>query len=243
MFRGTTARFDRDAGGSRRKSILELLAGIPGGARGAVAIGLLACFGGTGLRAQADPHKLIVQRSTRAIPHKFTVHPDEATVAANSTQRFEVTDAQGNPVAVRWNVSGIGCSGQDCGTIDDQGIYRTPSSLPKPRIVTVEGVLVSDPNYSVLTQVLLKDPVTLARNASPDHVAAATMQPFAAPELGRQSFTKNAGLPPLPNVVAAAPAVGSQVARSAELPTPSVVAAAPSVGAQNQIGRASCRER
>jgi len=256
MRRGTTARFDRSAGGSRRRSIRELLAGIRGGARLAVAIGLLACLGGEGLKAHADPHKLIVQRSTRAIPHKFTVHPDEATVTVNSTQRFEVTDAQGNPVAVHWNVSGIGCSGAGCGSIDDQGVYRTPSSLPQPRIVTVEGVLVSDPNYSVLTQVVLKDPVTVARSATPGHVAAATMQPFAAPEIGRQSLPKNAGLPPLPdavaaapgvgrrnlgigaaspplpNVVAAAPAVGNQGARSSELPAPSVVAAAPSVETQ-----------
>src|SRR5271154_4009557 len=108
MLRGTTARFERSAGESGIPSILEWLAGFPGSARVAFAIGLLTCFGGPGLKAQADPHKLIVQRSTRAIPHKFTVHPDEATVVANSTQRFEVTDAEGNPVAVHWNVSGIG---------------------------------------------------------------------------------------------------------------------------------------
>ena len=251
MFRGTTARFDRSAGDSGTLSVLEWLAGIPGSARVAFAIGLLTCFGGQGLKAQADPHKLIVQRSTRAIPHKFTVHPDEATVVANSTQRFEVTDAQGNPVAVHWNVSGIGCSGEGCGTIDEQGVYRTPSSLPKPGIVTVEGVLVSDPNYSVLTQVVLKDPVTASRSA-------ATVQPSAAPEIGRQTLAKNTGLPPLPdavaaapvvrrqnlaanggspllpNVVRAAPAVGTQnLARNAELPAPSVVAAAPPVETRN----------
>src|SRR5208282_569736 len=172
---------------------------------------------------------------TRAIPHRFTVHPNEATIAVNQTQRFEVTDAQGRHVAVHWNVSGIGCSGLACGTIDDGGNYRTPPSLPQPHVVTVEAVLVSDPNYSVLTQVRLEDSVTATVNATPGQVAPGKTQPFTAPEVGRQSLAKNAGLfPPLPNAVAAAPVVGRQLASNTGLPPlPNVVAAAPVVGRQN----------
>src|SRR5208282_2231434 len=235
MLRGSPARSDRGAVGSRTGSILELLAGIRGGARIAVAVGLLTCFGGDELWAQAVPQKLIVHRSTRAIPHRFTVHPNEATIAVNQTQRFEVTDAQGRHVAVHWNVSGIGCSGLACGTIDDGGNYRTPPSLPQPHVVTVEAVLVSDPNYSVLTQVRLEDSVTATVNATPGQVAPGKTQPFTAPEVGRQSLAKNAGLfPPLPNAVAAAPVVGRQLASNTGLPPlPNVVAAAPVVGRQN----------
>ncbi|MFZ0798372.1 MAG: hypothetical protein WCA13_16770 [Terriglobales bacterium] len=225
----------------------------------AAAAGLLACFGWEGLWAQAAPQKLIVHRSTRAIPHKFTVHPNEATVAVNQTQRFEITDAQGRPVAAHWNVSGIGCSGGDCGTIDDQGVYRTPSSLPQPRVVTVEGVLVSDPNYSVLTQVRLEDSVAPAASGAPVQVATGKTQLLTAPEVGIPSLAKDAGLlplpdavaaapearrqnlassagsPPLPNVVAPAPPIARQnLATSAELlPLPNVIAAAPAVGRQD----------
>ena len=262
MRRGTR-RFEGGAGDSGRTSILEFLAGIPGSARVTIAIVLLACFGGQGMKAQADPNKLVVQRSTRAIPHRFTVHPDEATVAVNSSQRFEVTDAEGNPVAVHWNVSGIGCAGANCGTIDDQGVYRTPPSLPRPGIVTLEGVLVADPNYSVLTQVVLKDRIAASHIPSPGtsevtnqgtsqgtsqgtnqgtmpgRVAAAIMQPAAAPEVGRQSLAKSTGLPPLADAVAAAPAVRRQnlaanlaANRGSQLP-PNVVPAAPTVATQN----------
>ncbi len=196
----------------------------------AVAAGLLACLGGQGLWAQAPPQKLTVHRSTRAIPHKFIVHPSEATLPVNQTQQFEVTDAQGNPVAVHWNVSGIGCSGLACGTIDDHGVYQTPSSLPKPRVVTVEGVVVSDPNYSVLTQVWLEDSVSAAASPTPTKVSAGKTQPITAPEVGREKLAASAGLPPLPNVVAAAPTVGQQRARSAgSPPLPNVVAPAPAV--------------
>src|SRR5208283_4173103 len=236
MLRDTPARCDRGIGGSRRPFILELLTCIRGGSRIAVAVGLLACFGWEGLWAETPPVPggLTVHRSTRAVPHRFIVHPDGATVAANQTQRFEVTDAQGKPVAVHWNVSGIGCFGAACGTIDKQGVYRTPSSLPQPRVVILEAVVVADPNYSVLTQVRLEDAATAPVSPPSAQVAAGKTQPLTAPVVGRQNVVQSPDLP-LPSAVAAAPVVGRQsVAHNTELPAlPSAVAAAPVVGRQS----------
>jgi hypothetical protein len=229
MLRDTPARCGRGIGGSRRPSILELLACIPSGTRIAVAVGLLACFGLDGLWA-----------STRAVPHRLTVHPNGATVAANQTQQFEVTDAEGRSVAVHWNISGLGCSGLACGSIDEQGVYRTPSSLPQPRVVTLEGVLVSDPSYSVLTQVRLEDAVTVTVSPASAHVATGRTQQFTVLMVGRQNVASRAELPPLPNAVAAAPVVARpNLASSAELPPlPNAVAAALMVGRQNVASRA-----
>src|ERR1035441_1876506 len=191
MHRDTPARCDRRIGGSRRRFILELLTRIRGGTRIAVAVGLLGCFGSQGLWASTSPEPggLTVHRSTRAVPHRFTVHPDGATVPANQTQRFEVTDAQGRPVAVRWNVSGIGCFGAACGTIDKQGVYRTPSSLPQPRVVILEAVVVADPNYSVLTQVRLEDTATAPVSPPSAQVAAGKTQQFTAPVWGGRTLS------------------------------------------------------
>src|SRR6202158_2491788 len=220
MLRDTPARCGRGIGDSRRPSILELLACLRGGTRIAVAVGLLACFGLQGLWA-----------STRAVPHRLTVHPSGATVAANQTQHFEVTDAQGNFVAVHWNISGLGCSGLACGSIDDQGVYRTPSSLPQPPVVTLEGILVSDPSYSVLTQIRLEDAITVTASPTSAHVATGKTQELAALVVGRQNVASRAELPSLPHAVAAAPVVARQnLASSAELPPlPHAVAAAPVV--------------
>src|ERR1700674_2738594 len=229
MLRDTPARCGRGIGGSRRPSILELLTCIPGGTRIAVVVGLLACFGLHGLWA-----------STRAVPHRLTVHPNGATVAAHQTQQFEVTDAEGRSVAVHWNISGLGCSGLACGSIDEQGVYRTPSSLPQPRVVTLEGVLASDPSYSVLTQIRLEDAVTVTASPASAHVAIEQTQQFTALMVGRQNVASRAELPPLPHAVAAAPVVARQtVASSAELPPlPHAVAAAVVVGRQNVASRA-----
>jgi hypothetical protein len=224
MLRDTPARCGRGIGGSRRPSILELLACILGGTRIAVVVGLLAGFGLDGLWA-----------STRPVPHRLTVRPNGATVAANQTQQFEVTDAEGRSVAVHWNISGLGCSGLACGSIDEQGVYRTPSSLPQPRVVTLEGVLVSDPSYSVLTQIRLKDALTITVSPASAHVATGQTQQFTALMIGRQNVARRAGLLPLLHAVAAAPVVAKQtVASRAELPPlPHAVAAAPVIARQN----------
>ena len=234
MLRDTSARCDRRVGGSRRRLNLELLTRIRGCTRIAVAVSLLACFASLGLWASTSPEPaLTVHRSTRAVPHRFTVHPDGATVAANQSQRFEVTDAQGRPVAVRWNVSGIGCFGAACGTIDKQGVYRTPSSLPQPRVVILEAVVVSDPNYSVLTQVRLEDAATAPASSASAQVVATKTQPLTAPVVGRQNVAHSPELA-LPSAVDAAPGVGRQsLARSPELPLPSAIDAAPVVGRQS----------
>ena len=174
MRRYTPATSDRALAASCGRSLLEWRDCLRGASRIGIALGLLVClvlngFGGSG---PGVPRKLVVQRSMRAIPRRFAIRPNGASIAVNQTQRFEVTDTQGNPVAVRWNVSGLGCSGASCGTIDDDGVYRTPSSLPQPQVITLEGVLVSDPNYSVLTEVRL---VSYA-DASPAPVNPPTAQ-------------------------------------------------------------------
>jgi hypothetical protein len=210
------------------------------GMRIAVAIALLAGCGRGELWASesAVPHGLTVQRSPRAIPRKFVITPNRATVAANQTQHFQVTDAQGNPVAVRWNVSGLGCSGVDCGTIDEHGVYRTPSSVTKARVVILEGVLISDPNYSVLTEIELAPDV--ATNRSPASAPVSSLQTPPMPTLpagGRNQpqVTVSGQLP----VVAPPPMTDKMTARrtiaAAQL-VPSllpVVPAAPTLQKQN----------
>ena len=239
MFRGTPAGCDRGIS-SPSRPILELPIYIRGCARIALAIALLACPGLKALGAATDdtPLGLTVHRSTRAMPHRFIVHPDGATVATNQIQRFAVTDSEGRAVAVHWNVSGIGCSGAGCGTVDDQGVYRTPSTLPQGRVVTLEAVLDSNPNYSVLTQVRL----TAAATETPVSVQVAKekTQAITAPVVGRQSVASRTELPPLPAAVDAAPMLAKQtVASGAGLPPLPVAVNAAPVVAQQTVARST----
>ena len=231
----------------------------------AFSVALLACFGfqASWAASNSAPAKAIVQRSAGAIQHRFAIHPDGPIVSVNQVQQFEVTDAQGKPVAVHWNVSGLGCSGMNCGTVDDHGVYRTPATLPQPRVVILEGVLDSDPNYSVLTRIALAP----AANSSP--AAMQPAQPYSAaaspmpvlpggrpkrnasaasglppqnatappPTIERQN-TSVRGLAPLPRAIAAAPVVETQMARaSAPPPLTNPTAPAPTIERQNMSAR------
>src|ERR1700690_195010 len=245
MLRDNRPKRDCGTGNSRKRVNLELLSCIQRGVRIVLAVGLVAgCeWHALGASTNPAPAALTVQRSTRVFPHKFTVHPDGATVAANQTQRFEVTDAQGNAVAVHWNVSGLDCSGMACGTIDSDGVYRTPSALPHPQVIILEGVLDSNPNYSVLTQVELVPAATASGNSSgsPALAQAAPAKTQAMPRLAEQQNLargRNTVVPPLPNAIAAAPVVapvlGPQtIARASLSPPPNVTRPMPVIEASN----------
>ena len=220
-------------GGSRKGFKVGLLACVRGLASVGVAASLLTFLAAaeSGPSAQTVPQKLTVQRSMRAVPRKFAIHPNGAIIGANQAQRFDVTDAEGNPVAVRWNVSGVGCSGATCGTVDAQGVYRTPPTLPKPGVVVLEGVLVSDPKHSVLTEIRLEASASSNVKAAPVEASGQRQKPLDAPVLQGQSMPRRNEAPPLPHAVAAAPLVRDmKPLRRVEFPAaPLVVAAAPGV--------------
>jgi len=74
------------------------------------------------------------------------VAPSSATVALTLTQQFS---AQVNPPSsVTWSVSGSGCSGNACGTVNSSGLYTAPSSLPTPATVTVTATSTAQPTSS-----------------------------------------------------------------------------------------------
>ena len=215
-----------------------MLACLRGLARITMTVGLLACVGMAELKpsTSAVPQKLTVHRSVRAVPRKFAVHPNGGTIGVNQTQRFGVTDAEGKPVAVRWNLSGLGCSGVTCGTIDDQGVYRTPSSLPHSRVVILEGVLVSDPKYSVLTEIRL-EASNANTNPASAQISTGKPQPLEAPIVQGQNMPRRVEVLPLPHAVAAAPVARDlNYARRVEFPlSQHVVAATPAVEQWNII--------
>jgi hypothetical protein len=108
------------------------------------------------------------------MPQRLTIHPGSIVLQASQAQRFEVTDADGKPVPVRWDVSGIDCSGSACGTIDGSGTYRAPQSLAHGFVVVLEGFLVSDPKHSVLTRVQVSPAKPVEVNASNANGAQST---------------------------------------------------------------------
>jgi len=226
-------------GGSRKAASARLRGATRSGAFIAAAIALTSCFAVEPVMASepAVPSSSTIQRSMRVISRKYVISPSAATVAANQTQHFGVVDAQGKPVAVRWNISGLGCYGASCGSIDAGGVYHPPVSLPKPRLVTLEGVVISDPHFSVLTQIKLEE--ATPEQAQQAAGAQTTVGQNAGPQSSGQEIASQIESTTRPGSVEAAPEVDVSGARAAAtMPLPSGVASAPTVAKQDIAGRA-----
>jgi hypothetical protein len=172
--------------------------------------------------------KLVSGRSARTIPHRFTIVPSSVSLMPSQMQHFGVTDAQGNPVIVHWNVSGLHCSGLACGNIDADGNYTPPSSLSQPLEITLEGVVISDPNYSVMTH------VQIVPGTAPNPVAVPTsnIQVSSAKPVEPAPIVEKAAIAPghaLPSnqPIAPPPSVSQESARQQiqQPPTPVIAAA------------------
>ena len=103
---------------------------------GIVSLAFLAgCGGGAGQSVNNPPPP----------PAGVTVSPTSTTVQVSGVQQFTAAvNPSGANQVVNWSVSGTGCSGASCGTIDSAGRYTAPSSVPSSPTVTVTATSVSD---------------------------------------------------------------------------------------------------
>jgi hypothetical protein len=82
-------------------------------------------------------------------PTGIGVSPITATVPNNGSQQFITTgDPFGTIPVVSWSVSGSGCTGANCGTIDSTGKYSAPAIAANPPLVTVTATSVTDSSVS-----------------------------------------------------------------------------------------------
>ena len=110
---------------------------------------LPAEFGGQYLRLRFrfyyNPEKGEVP--TRQSKSKITVSifpHDSVDVHVGESEPMIATVKGAQDTAVTWGVAGTGCTGDACGTIDNNGLYVAPSTLPNPPSVTVTAYAKAD---------------------------------------------------------------------------------------------------
>ncbi|MGE5114114.1 MAG: hypothetical protein ACM3JB_24910 [Acidobacteriaceae bacterium] len=81
----------------------------------------------------------------------IVVSPESVILAASEVQQFTATVTGTASTAVSWSVSG--CSGTNCGTISDTGLYTAPSLIPDWLVVTVRATLKSNTSLSATSAV------------------------------------------------------------------------------------------
>ncbi len=67
-----------------------------------------------------------------------------AAMTAGTTQQFSATNGSGVGVIVFWSISGVGCSGFGCGSINSFGVYTAPSNISSPILVTITAVSITN---------------------------------------------------------------------------------------------------
>jgi hypothetical protein len=104
--------------------------------------------------------------STPALPQaQIVVTPASPQVRAGSTQPFaaQVSNASGS---VTWAVNGTAGGSSTIGTIDANGLYTAPASLPTPNTVTISAALSSNSGVSGSAVATLLNPVPAIASAS-----------------------------------------------------------------------------
>lgn len=73
--------------------------------------------------------------------NSIALNPAHPQVDAGGKEQFYVDLAGTLNTGTNWSVSGVGCSGDACGTMTSGGVYRAPDVVPQPPFVVVSGTL------------------------------------------------------------------------------------------------------
>jgi hypothetical protein len=132
---------------------------------------------------------------TSSISGTIGVTPDNFTVAAGTTQLFQpiLTGSLANSGVV-WSISGIGCSANVCGTIDGNGLYKAPATVPANPLIQVVATATADKTKSGFANVTVAPPVTISITQQPASLTVAggqQLSPFEATVTNTSNTTVN----------------------------------------------------
>jgi hypothetical protein len=111
--------------------------------------------------SQADPSKSGTATVTVLAPVVVKISPTSARVFAGDTKQFTATVTGTTNPAVSWSVSGAGCAGSACGTVDNSGLYTAPATVPTPPKIAVTATSQADPTKSASAVVTILSAVTV----------------------------------------------------------------------------------
>jgi hypothetical protein len=136
----------------------------------------------------SDPSKMATSAITiTAAPViSISVAPSSSSVSAGGSQSFTASvqnDSQNQ--GVTWSISGSGCSGSPCGTLNNATsssvTYTAPATPPSPATVTLTATSVSDPSKKATSTITVIAAPVISISVAPSSSSVAPG--------GSQSFT------------------------------------------------------
>jgi hypothetical protein len=113
-----------------------------------------------------------------------SISPDRIRLTLGNSLQFTATVTGTMNRAVDWTVSGAGCSGAACGTIDANGLYTAPDTLPAEDRVTVTARARADENASAEASLTIGSLVSVLVTPSTRFVEVGSSQRFSATVTG-----------------------------------------------------------
>jgi hypothetical protein len=107
-----------------------------------------------------------------------SVTPPDDTLPTGSTLQFDASVTGTTNTDVTWSVSGSGCSGAACGTINSSGFYTAPTIVPSPTSVMVTATSMADPTKSSSAKVTVSPPTTVTVIVQPNGSTTAPYSPL-----------------------------------------------------------------
>ncbi len=131
--------------------------------------------------SQADTSKSASATITIASDVVVSVTPTAADVELGAMRQFQANLAgSGNPNrAVTWSISGAGCSGVACGTVQANGVFTAPQIRPSPASVTLTAKSDADPSKTASATISVTSSFTLSVSG-PSSVATGGTAVFTA---------------------------------------------------------------
>ncbi len=84
-----------------------------------------------------------------------SITPTAAVVVLGGTQQFSASVVGPSNTAVTWSISGTGCSGNACGTIDSNGLYTAPNKIFSPNTIAVTATSQADTKATATADVTI----------------------------------------------------------------------------------------
>jgi hypothetical protein len=112
----------------------------------------------------ADTSKSSASLVTITSDISVSVSPQTMPVDLGASRPFIATvNSTGKPNrGVNWILSGSGCAGAECGTVDSFGAYTAPEVLTAPPSVSLTAVSVADPSKSTIASITIQSSFSLA---------------------------------------------------------------------------------
>jgi uncharacterized protein (DUF1800 family) len=183
---------------------------------------------GLGTKRGGDGSPLSPDSSSTGV----SVTPTSATIRAGANEAFAATVSGMTNNTVTWSVNSIAGGNSSVGTIDANGMYTAPVTLPASNMITVTATSTDDATQKGSSTATLQNPIPILTSVSPTVIPAGTF----AMTLTGSGFVKNStvtfgGQTLTTTYVSATELQASGTATTAQIGTVNIVVQNPDPGA------------